>query len=843
MTREAPVATASEKDCAPRCCLPGGSEDGTLALVLALAIVTMLTAVVAIVFQTASSNTSDASFKRLQSQALYAAEGGLDLAMAQIQQATGVSSLPCATNTQFNLSPSPASASVSVTYYGAFSSAAGPTNPIQCSGRPQSQPAAALLVATGTDGKGQVAKQYMEAELELSWATGGTLNDAIYSQSDLGSANSATVVDPTGKNNANVYSGGNITCQNNSLIEGSVTAQGTFTGKNSCKVYVNLTTAGDISLQNSTIIGNSATSTGTTPSGSTTHSCSTGWGHITLTQQAVVDNTAYAYCTINNDPPTSVSSTYVKNGVTVNDLSLTGPAVVSPPTIPQPTSFCATCGPSGPVAAGSLDANWSASTNGSYTNQVNDNDCSTVVNDLITLEASNPGPTLFMTSCPVTWQGNNPNNVTSLANNLAVFSTGGFTMQNSTSWKSTSATPHNLYFIVPTCETGSGGSSSCPSGQIPTTCSSGSPGITLQNNTSFDPTTIDVFFYTPCTMSVANATTGYGQIYAGVVNEQNNFTTYFVPMFVPSLSGGGSTQSVQASVVFERQVTTPPALPAYQAPTLTSGSSTTFTASSPGSFQATATGVPTPTFSNVGFAGCTPSTLPSGVTFTSAGLLSGTPASGSGGTYTVCINASNGVGSPATQTFTLTVDQSPTITSAPSTTFTVSSPGSFQVTATGVPTPSFSNTAFTGCTPSTLPSGVSFTNAGLLSGTPGVSSGGTYTLCINASNGVGSSTTQTFTLTVNQAPAFTSQNTSTFTPSVVLNFQAIASGFPAPTFSNAAFPGCTPSTLPSGVTFSNSGVLSGIPPVGSAQSYKLCLNASNGVSPAATQTFTLTNLL
>src|SRR5207248_1028502 len=49
-------------------------------------------------------------------------------------------------------------------------------------------------------------------------------------------------------------------------------------------------------------------------------------------------------------------------------------------------------------------------------------------------------------------------------------------------------------------------------------------------------------------------------------------------------------------------------------------------------------------------------TLPSGVTFDAAGgLLHGTPAAGSAGTYTLHFAADNGVGSPVTQTFTLTV--------------------------------------------------------------------------------------------------------------------------------------------------------------------------------------------
>ncbi len=84
----------------------------------------------------------------------------------------------------------------------------------------------------------------------------------------------------------------------------------------------------------------------------------------------------------------------------------------------------------------------------------------------------------------------------------------------------------------------------------------------------------------------------------------------------------------------------------------------------------TASGFPTPTLSE-----SNSDTLPSGVTFNAAtGVIGGTPAAGTAGTYTLNFSATNGVGSAATQSFTLTVNQatqSPAITSASSTTFTV----------------------------------------------------------------------------------------------------------------------------------------------------------------------------
>ena len=78
-----------------------------------------------------------------------------------------------------------------------------------------------------------------------------------------------------------------------------------------------------------------------------------------------------------------------------------------------------------------------------------------------------------------------------------------------------------------------------------------------------------------------------------------------------------------------------------------------------GTFTVVASGSPTPTLSE-----SNSDTLPSGVIFTAAtGIVAGTPAAGTGGTYTLHFIAHNGVGSDATQTFTLTVDQPAAFTS------------------------------------------------------------------------------------------------------------------------------------------------------------------------------------
>ena len=109
---------------------------------------------------------------------------------------------------------------------------------------------------------------------------------------------------------------------------------------------------------------------------------------------------------------------------------------------------------------------------------------------------------------------------------------------------------------------------------------------------------------------------------------------------------------------------------ATQAAAITSTDHATFTEGAAGSFTVTATGAPAPTLTESG-------ALPSGVAFDAAsGVLSGTPAAGSAGSYPVTFTATNGVGSPAAQSFTLTVNaatQAAAITSTDHATFTVGS--------------------------------------------------------------------------------------------------------------------------------------------------------------------------
>jgi hypothetical protein len=191
--------------------------------------------------------------------------------------------------------------------------------------------------------------------------------------------------------------------------------------------------------------------------------------------------------------------------------------------------------------------------------------------------------------------------------------------------------------------------------------------------------------------------------------------------------GGGASNSVNFIV--------------GQAPAITSVNNATFIAGTPGSFQVTATGSPAPTFA------VTAGTLPSGLTMTTAGLISGTAAGGQ--TQVITITASNGITPNATQSFTVQVNEAPFINNTTtSVTYAVGAPASFQFTLL-FGTPSTATWTETGA----LPAGLTLSTSGLLSGTP--TQVGNFAIIVQADNGVPPAATENFTITVGKGATYT----------------------------------------------------------------------------------------
>jgi len=302
-------------------------------------------------------------------------------------------------------------------------------------------------------------------------------------------------------------------------------------------------------------------------------------------------------------------------------------------------------------------------------------------------------------------------------------------------------------------KSGSGGTGSC---WVPTylTGASEIPTIVITSpaqNSSFVQGSNQLVNYT-CT-SVNNGTAATGP-YLTVAScngdtSQSSESTVMDSANLPTTTLGENTYT---AFVQDSAYNTSTATLTYfvdAAPAFTSANATTFTVGTAGSFTVAASGYPTPTFTETG-------ALPTGVTF-SNGVLSGTPAAGTGGIYNITFTASNGVAPNAMQNFTLTVDQAPVITSANSAVFTVGVGGSFAVTASAFPASvTFTETG-------ALPMGVSLSSSGLLSGIPVQGSEAAYPIVITATNGAGNGM-QSFTLNVAQASTMTTV-TSSLNPS------------------------------------------------------------------------------
>jgi hypothetical protein len=145
-----------------------------------------------------------------------------------------------------------------------------------------------------------------------------------------------------------------------------------------------------------------------------------------------------------------------------------------------------------------------------------------------------------------------------------------------------------------------------------------------------------------------------------------------------------------------------------------------------------ATGLPTPTLTLTGAlpAGLTKSTQPDGSV-----LITGTPAVGTGGAYSLSASATNGIGPVVTQTVQLTVNEQQGFTSPNVASFTYGQSGSFDITTGGYPRAS-SVSLNVDDEHDEVPAGLTFTDLGggsaRISGTPGPGTVGSHLIKLEA---------------------------------------------------------------------------------------------------------------
>lgn len=264
-------------------------------------------------------------------------------------------------------------------------------------------------------------------------------------------------------------------------------------------------------------------------------------------------------------------------------------------------------------------------------------------------------------------------------------------------------------------------------------------------------------------------------------------------------------------------------------PTITSPSTAAFTVDDEVYFPLSASGSPAPALTESG-------TLPEGLTFTDngdgTGSISGSPSIYSGGQYPVTVTADNGLASPSTQTLVITVTGPAAITSPANGEVVQGLPADLTVSSAGWPRPALSLSG-------TLPSGLHFTDhgngTGSIAGTASPGTAGTYQLNVRATS-ASSSASQTFALTVATPPSITSADQANFTDNKYGSFTVTAAGYPAPTVSVV---GSLPRGLSVTTGTAGTATISGTPGNADRGSYRLLVEAINGVSPVAEQILTM----
>jgi hypothetical protein len=169
----------------------------------------------------------------------------------------------------------------------------------------------------------------------------------------------------------------------------------------------------------------------------------------------------------------------------------------------------------------------------------------------------------------------------------------------------------------------------------------------------------------------------------------------------------------------------------------------------------------------------------------------------------------------------------PTILNTPPTPVTATTPYNFTFATSGSsPLP----TTFS-LTSGSLPPGLTLSASGTIAGS--ATTIGTFNATVQADNGIAPAATESFTITVNPIPPSLTGNPPSPVPvDSPYNFAFTMNGYPTPTTS------VTAGALPPGLSLSSAGALSGTPTT--PGTYNATVTATNGGTPDATDTFTIT---
>jgi uncharacterized protein (TIGR03437 family) len=225
--------------------------------------------------------------------------------------------------------------------------------------------------------------------------------------------------------------------------------------------------------------------------------------------------------------------------------------------------------------------------------------------------------------------------------------------------------------------------------------------------------------------------------------------------------------------------------------------------------------------------------LPAGLSLNSSGAITGNP--NTVGSYSFSVIAKDSLGSMSPSTpFSLTIVNPLTITTtSPLPTGVVGVSYSQNLAATGG-TPPYTWTLTSG----TLPTSLTLSSSGLISGTPSVSGSSSFSVSVKDSNGL-TAGPQSLSVTINPALAITTTSLPNGAPGTSYNASLAATGG-IPPYSNWTV---SSGSLPVGLTLSSSsGAITGTPSTTGTSSFAVTVkDSANNVSQPASLSITISS--
>ena len=217
-------------------------------------------------------------------------------------------------------------------------------------------------------------------------------------------------------------------------------------------------------------------------------------------------------------------------------------------------------------------------------------------------------------------------------------------------------------------------------------------------------------------------------------------------------------------------------------------------------------------------------TLPSGLSLSASGTISGTPSAAANATFTVQV--ADSLGGKASATFTIAIVQALTVTTpAGLATGAAQSPYSQSFTAAGGVPP------YTWQSSGTLPAGLTFSASGTLSGTP--TQVGTFPFSVKVTDKAGSQASGSYSVVIASGLAIATPPVLPAAEAGVAYGQTLQPVGGSPPYQWVVSAG----SLPGGLSFSGGGLISGIP--AASGTFTFTAQVTDGNSNQATKQFTL----